>query len=526
MADRHVVGFILVASGLLIFNHLLKKKKNGLEPPPLPPGPTPLPLLGNILNIKTDEPWVTYTQWGATYGNIVYSRAFGQEVIIINSENVAKALMEKRSHNYSDRPRLATILPFGWDYNTGFQPYADQWRLHRRCLHQAFRENAVAYFRPMQLRKARQLCIDILGDKSQFHDCDVQGVELVSHIQTLAASIIMSATYDYETAPSHDPLVHIVERALDLAIKFMTPEKAALLGVLPILLHLPDWFPGSVKNEATLSQKYSDDMVDMPYQYAVKSIAAGTAGRCMVSETKLEDETGSQRILLEKALKDSAATAFVAGAETTASTLLVFVLMMVLNPRVQEKAQAEIDLVVGNARLPDFTDRPSLPYVDAILRETLRWFPVVPLGMPRVAGVADVYEGYRIPQGAILIPNAWGMSRDEAKYPNASEFVPERFINADGELKDDTVVHSFGFGRRICPGRHLADASLWAGMVSMLTVFKFMKCKDQAGNDMDVHPQWTSGLTSYPRFPCRIVPRIPGLDREALINLIRSSDGV
>ncbi|KAH7913596.1 cytochrome P450 [Hygrophoropsis aurantiaca] len=515
-----LAGLVLIPSFAFIIRNLVNRKRTHL---PLPPGPTPVPLLGNILSIKADEPWVTYTQWKAAYGDIVYSRALGQEIIIINSEDVARALMEKRSHNYSDRPRLATILPFGWGYNTGFQPYADRWRLHRRCLHQAFRADSVSHYRPMQLRKARQLCLSIF-ETANSSEGNVLGEELVLHVQTFAASIIMSATYDYETLPHNDPLVHIVERALDLAIKFMTPEKAAILGFLPILLHLPDWFPGSVKSESKLSQKYSDDMVEVPFQHAMKSIREGTAGRCMISETKVDEELEpDSRNVLEKALKDSSATAFVAGAETTASTILVFILMMVLNPRVQKKAQAELDSVIGNGRLPDYSDRPSLAYIDAILRETLRWFPVVPLGMPHTATAADVYEEYHIPKGAILVPNAWGMSRDETKYPDASEFKPERFFNGEGELNDDTVVYSFGFGRRVCPGRYLADASLWTAIVSLLAIFKFSKCKDEAGNDMEVVPQWTTGLTSYPRFPCCIAPRMSGLDKEALVSLIHTS---
>lgn len=82
---------------------------------------------------------------------------------------------------------------------------------------------------------------------------------------------------------------------------------------------------------------------------------------------------------------------------------------MTLYPEIQKKAQQELDCVVGNSRLPNFEDRPALPYVNALVQESLRWFPVVPSGIPHVTTDEDVYKGYRIPKGSIIIPNTWYM---------------------------------------------------------------------------------------------------------------------
>jgi cytochrome P450 len=92
------------------------------------------------------------------------------------------------------------------------------------------------------------------------------------------------------------------------------------------------------------------------------------------------------------------------------------------------------------------------------------------------------------------------MCHNEAKYPNPSEFNPERFLNADGTLTEDTVSVVWGFGRRICPGRHLAQASLWSAMVGLLAVFKFAKAKDENGKEIDIQPRWRAGLVVYVLF--------------------------
>ncbi|EGN99175.1 hypothetical protein SERLA73DRAFT_182045, partial [Serpula lacrymans var. lacrymans S7.3] len=150
---------------------------------------------------------------------------------------------------------------------------------------------------------------------------------------------------------------------------------------------------------------------------------------------------------------------------------------MIQNPQVQAKAQSEIDTMVGHNRLPSFDDRPSLPYIDAVLRETLRWHPVAPLGIAHAVSNDDIYEGYHLPKGATVIANAWAMSHDESIYFNPFSFEPDRFLS-EGRLTDDNASYVFGFGRRICVGRHAADASVWSAIVSFLAVFTIKKAID------------------------------------------------
>ncbi|KAH7923138.1 cytochrome P450 [Leucogyrophana mollusca] len=484
----------------------------------LPPGPPPLPFLGNARDINVNYPWLTYTEWSTTYGDLIYTRVFNQDIVVINSERVARALLDKRSHNYSTRP--PSLVPinqfFGLGFSSVFMPYNDLWRLHRRLFHQAFRADAAPNFRPIQMRKSHQLLINLLATPQDFS----------AHLQTLSTSIIMSIMYDYEIAPCDDPLVAIVERALDLAVKEIRPEVTAVLTALPFLQRLPTWFPGATfKQKALLSRKYATEWVDAPFQDVKARVAAGTAAPSMVSDAlrKLE---GKEDFLIETAIKESSASGYAAASETTCSTLAVFVLAMVLHPHVQERAHAEIEAVVGLDRLPDWDDRPSLPYIDAIIRETLRWHPVVPLGIPHATVDDDVYDGYFIPKGAslVLLSILRAMSRNPDVYPNPSEFKPERFLSANGELTDDTSSFTFGFGRRVCVGRHVADASLWAAIASMLAVFMFSKPKDAEGREVEFEPKWSAGVTTHPEpFPCDVVPRSTNMNAEKLAELISRS---
>ncbi|OJA19807.1 hypothetical protein AZE42_12300, partial [Rhizopogon vesiculosus] len=156
-----------------------------------------------------------------------------------------------------------------------------------------------------------------------------------------------------------------------------------------------------------------------------------------------------------------AATLYGGGADTTVSSIYAFFLAMTLSPDVQKKAQAEIDAVVGPDRLPSFADRDSLPYVEALTKEVLRWNAVVPTGVPHRVTEDDIHDGYYIPKGSLIIPNIWFMLNDPRTYFNPSEFNPERFLANDGkgpEVEPRTIC--FGFGRRICPGTHVFRRAL------------------------------------------------------------------
>jgi len=123
---------------------------------------------------------------------------------------------------------------------------------------------------------------------------------------------------------------------------------------------------------------------------------------------------------------------------------------MVRNSKVLKKAQDELDRVVGKDRLPDFSDRNNLPYIDAIVKEVIRWNPPLPISIPTRVTQDDVYRGYFIPAGATVVESVWAVCSDPNIYPDPETFNPERFLK-DGKI-DPSVLNPedriFGSGRR------------------------------------------------------------------------------
>ncbi|KIJ66689.1 hypothetical protein HYDPIDRAFT_85510 [Hydnomerulius pinastri MD-312] len=466
----------------------------------LPPGPSGLPILGNILDIPASEPWVAYKCLGEKYGDLVHIRLLTQDAIVLNSLESAKALLEQRSQNYSNRPYIAMKDLMGINWHTAFMPYSDEWRLHRRIFQQALRAEGVAVYRPMQMRRAYELVKNMLEAPSDY----------AQHFRMHSSAIIMSATYAYELATRDDPMLEKVTAVNELIISGLSPEVSAVIGAFPFLTRIPPWFPGAtVQRTAAATRKLVGWWLEGPFQYVQTRMTQGTFTPCIVGDALARiDEGAKDADDIKQAIRAAAATSFAAGSETTDSALRTFLLAMVLYPEVQKRAQDEIQAVVGSERLPDFSDRASLPYVEAILRESQRWHPVAPLSVPHSNVHDDIYRGYFIPKGVTIIPNVWAMAHDETRYPEPFAFNPGRFFKDTGVLNDDTVSYTFGFGRRICIGRHLADASMWSAIADLLAAFKFEAPLDGDGLPIKITPRFTTGLTSHPEhFPVKVTPR-------------------
>jgi cytochrome P450 len=196
-----------------------------------------------------------------------------------------------------------------------------------------------------------------------------------------------------------------------------------------------------------------------------------------------------------------------------------FFLAMTIHPEVQRKAREEIDRVVGTHRLPTFSDRENLPYVEAVVKESFRWHPIGPMGLPHVASQDDIYGEYLIPKGAMMIPNIWWFTHDPKVYPEPSTFNPDRYF-ADPAPPSPTN-YIFGFGRRICPGRLLAESSVWLTIAKSLAALDIRKGIDQNGKEIEPTVDFLPGIISHPvPFKAAIKPRSP--EHEELIRAVES----
>ncbi|EGO01644.1 hypothetical protein SERLA73DRAFT_177063 [Serpula lacrymans var. lacrymans S7.3] len=415
-------------------------------------------------------------------------------MIIVNSASVALEMLDKKSRLYSNRPHLTLAGDIvGWNMSLVLLQYGARFREYRKNLNRTIgTRSSMNKYEALVENRAHHFLRNVLNDPAA----------LWAHLRMTSGSIILRIAYGHEALDVADPYL----KAADTAVHYFsitTYAGAFVVDLIPFLQYLPDWFPGAgfktVAKEAKESLKM---MVDHPYDVAKDQIKAGTALPSFTSEL-LEDRAISAEE--ESIVKWSAQTLHIGGADTTAGTLYSFFLAMTLFPEVQKKAQDEIDRVIGSDRLPAAHDRESLPYINAIVLETLRWHCLVPLGVTHVSTEDDIHDGYFIPKGSMIVTNLWKMLHDPRIYKDPMEFNPERFIATEGKPAERDPHHAcFGFGRRICPGILLAGLSIFTSCAMTLAVFDILKCTE---NGVPITPEvgQTTGTISHPKpFKCSI----------------------
>ncbi|KIK65275.1 hypothetical protein GYMLUDRAFT_38707 [Collybiopsis luxurians FD-317 M1] len=495
---------LLLLSIPLLVLLLTRYRRNRL----LPPGPKGLfPFLGGIHGVQSENgepPWITYSNLSRIYGDVFTYNVLGHRTIVLNSYEAITELLESRSYNYSDRPDMPMFMDLmRWSWNFAFMRDDDWWKLHRKTFHQYFQRSSMAEYYEIQRTRTGSLVQKLMTSPK----------DLFQHIRTHTGGIILEIVYGYQIQDENDLYVQVADDAV-LGMRESFIHGAFLVDYFPLLKHVPAWFPGaSFKTKAELWARDTDRLLELPWSFLKQSMEEGTAASCFSTKHIENLPTSSSSIetsVMEQVIKNCAAVSYAAGADTTVSAILSFILAMVLYPEVQIRAQEELDRVIGSSRLPDFADRDHLPYINAILSETLRWKPVTPLAAPHRAVKDDYYNGYFIPAGSTIVPNAWAVLHDESLYgADTASFNPDRFMKTEGkDFPPSSEIIAFGFGRRICPGRHLVITTTWLVIAHLLTNFTMAKKVDNEGREIDLVVEYSDGLLSHPRsFSCRFIPR-------------------
>ncbi|KAL5478269.1 hypothetical protein ACEPAI_2453 [Sanghuangporus weigelae] len=498
----------------------------------MPPGPSGIPFIGNRHQMPARKPWRKFEQLNKIYGPVV-SLFFGSTpIIVLGTAQAAWDLLEKRSDKYSSRPRFIMSGEILSDNMRGLMlPNNEEWRKWRKILHTGFHLRQAQKYRVIQSLESKVTMQQIVENPEEFE----------KYIQRYAASVVVSVTYGRRVESVDEWIV--AENAKSMACKRLLlsmdswlntscrPYEVWMLELLncprlmmvslssysvnipgkyvveswPWLLKLPkclQWF----RREPEAQKERDVRLLNHLVADVKQRMKEGTVPDCLTVEALQNQQKIGVRDLF---LAYSMSTPFGAGIETTAGTIMSFILAMLHFPGVMRKAQAEIDSVLSADHMPEYEDYDSLPYIVAVVNEALRWRPVAVLGgTPHASTADDMYNDMFIPKGSTVFANFWGIMRDPVMFPEPDKFEPERFINS----KDPRLTNfelPFGFGRRICPGMHLARNSVFINIARLLWAFDILPALDKNGKEIIPDSMdYTDGFNSKPvSFDCRLIPR-------------------
>ncbi|KAL4966919.1 cytochrome P450 [Aspergillus stella-maris] len=459
---------------------LIRRQFPGLRAPGLPPGPPCLPIIGNLHQLPKTGSHLKFTQWQYTYGPIFSVKLGPQTLVVLNSPYLVKQLIDKQSANFSDRPKsyIADNLILHHDHLMFLGPDA-RWRRGRKLYHQFFNEPLCENnYHHLQNAEGSQLLRDLCDSPDDF----------MGHCKRYSNSIIMSLVTGIRTPTPAADHMEALYTVLDGFSEIFEMGATPPVDIFPFFAWIPQRFFNNWKSRAVEIAKTMDSVYG---PLVDRVIRRREQSKFLKKESYLDIILDQQEKLqlTRHEIDLMVGNLLEGGSDTTAITLLAFVQAMALYPEIQARAREEIDQAIGAERSPTWNEYATLPYITMIIKETMRWRPVMPTAFPHATSKECTIDGMSIPAGSTVIMNVWGLHHDNSIHNNPDQFNPSRY---DGRTELANVYASspdyknrdhygYGAGRRICPGIHLAERGLFIAIAKILWAFEITPKVDSTG---------------------------------------------
>ncbi|KZT09665.1 cytochrome P450 [Laetiporus sulphureus 93-53] len=529
-----ILGIALTTVTVYYFNRSIVK---------LPPGPRGISFFGNLFQVHALRPHpqashtildcLSFLEWAQQYGEIFHLKMGFGHMIVLNTAEAADELLANRSKIYSSRatPHVAQdIVSDG--QRMVFMSYTREWKVLRRTLQSILGPGPSKRLRKMQELESRVVIYDLLSHADQsVREIHLQGPNgevperhWFALVRRYTTSVVLHMAYGHRVHRlSNNPELHKIYDVLGNITCVAQPGNY-LADAFSSLRKLPD-FLAPWRVDARKMHLWEMELWGKLFADCRAALENGIPRAGFVaSYLQSRAEAGLQHLagngvtpggsgwIRDKLLAYTAGSVLEAGSDTTATTIQIFVMLMLHNPKALKQARQEIDEVVGMDRMPTYEDEEKLPWLVACIKETLRRRPPTIMGVPHRVDEDDIYNGYFIPKGSTVVGNVWAIHMNPERFPNPKAFMPERFYEpgkpsrwGSGPDSQDRDHYAFGWGRRFCQGSHISEASLFIVLSRLIWGVEFSAPIDpQTGKpklpDIDDEVKtWSEGFISVPR---------------------------
>ncbi|XP_072483333.1 cytochrome P450 2C44-like isoform X2 [Notamacropus eugenii] len=485
--------FALVALVFFLFFQLAWSKGHKAR---LPPGPTPLPLLGNMLQMDSKNILTFLDKVAEKYGPVYTIYMGPQRVIMLHGYEAVKEALIDQGDEFIHRQPLE-IFNTIMQGNGILSSNGEKWKQIRRFSLMTLKNFGMGK-RTIEERvqeEAQHLVEELQKTKAQAFD--------PAFILCCApCNVICSILFNQHFRYNDEKFLHLTGMLIENFRLLNTPW-IQLYNFCPSLIkHLPGSHRTIYKNvlqmrgflmeqvkthEETLDPNNPRDYID-----------------CFLIKKQQEKMNPQSEFSYEELLA-TASNLFAAGTETTASTLRFGLLLLMKYPEIQAKVHEEIDRVVGSSRRPSMQDRVKMPYVDAVVHEIQRYISLLPFSLPRLATKDIYFRNYVIPKGTIIFLSLHSILRDKKAFPNPHQFDPENFLDKSGNFRKSDYFMPFSLGKRLCLGEGLARMEVFLLLTTILQNFTLKPLVDP--KELDITPLRT-GVFNVPHvYKLSLLPR-------------------
>uniref|UniRef100_A0A7N2MEC7 Cytochrome P450 n=1 Tax=Quercus lobata TaxID=97700 RepID=A0A7N2MEC7_QUELO len=467
----------------------------------LPPGPRPFPIIGNILELG-NKPHQDVAKLSKTYGSLMTLKLGSITTIVISSPDIAKEALQKNDQALSSRTIPDSIQVFNHPKNSmAWLPALARWRNLRKL-------SATKIFAPQQLdgtqalrqKKVKELFDHVDQCCSGGEVVDIGRVAFITVLNTISNTFFSIDLAQYSSNLQSQEFQDLIFGIMELL------GKSNIVDYFPALrLVDPQGIRKRMKSYFTKLIGIFDGIIKERVQLRASSEGSKASNDVLDSFLNLTEEDNSElscddfkRLLLDL---------FIAGIDTTSSTVEWALSELIHNPEKMAKARDELKEVLGKDRLVQEVDISKFPFLRAIVKETLRLHPPAPFLVPHKAETNVEMRGFIVPKNAQILVNVWAMGRDSSIWTNPNLFMPERFLEQDIDFKGKNFeLIPFGAGRRICPGLPFANRMVPLMLASLVHFFNWKLADEMNPEDMDMSESETFGLTLHRAKPLRVIP--------------------
>ncbi|PVF97364.1 cytochrome P450 [Serendipita vermifera] len=476
-------GYLAVKS----WQNILSKKQGRHYPP----GPPRDFLIGAMRSFPKDFPSDRFNEWAMAYGDIVYAPVPGMRIVILNSYEIAHEFLSKRPH--STAGRFVSYLVgdlIGWQWLLSLVQPGSSHSAQRKMLRKGIG--------PQRVGSHDHIIDSEVGNMVAMWE-GFQGTPIEA-VHKYVGRLMSRATYgDRIWNEMGKELSHWnldgVDNVSEAAFSFW------MVDVFHFLRCIPDWIPVlRFKQLIREGREFSHKLRYVPYKRGLELYKSGTLDHSILND--LLEEYGDN-----EDARDATSMLYSAGVDTTSAGLIHLLYVLFLFPEVAQRVFEEIQGVTQGLRLPHLTDRPQLPYTEAVWKEAARWRPFLQIGIPHVNNQDEILRGYFIPKGTVIHQNIMMMMNDPKVWGDPETFRPERFLEPDASQRPNPFSALFGWGMRVCPGMYLADRVIFHAVATIISLYK-VEPLEGVKLPTPRSAQYTPKLIQLPvDFKCRFIVR-------------------
>ncbi|XP_032996509.1 cytochrome P450 2C19-like isoform X4 [Lacerta agilis] len=464
----------------------------------LPPGPPPLPIVGNALQVKTNNLAQVLQEFSEKYGS-VFTMYFGAErVVVLHGYDAVKEALIDRGDEFAARGPL----PIADDINKGLVPgivfsNGEVWKELRRFALTTLRNFGMGKKSiEERIQEEAQFLLEKLQD-TQEKPLDPT-YPLSCALSNVICAIVFGKRYDY-----NDKKFLSIMSLMNENFQIFSSSWGQLYNLFPSLMkRIPGPHHKVLKNNLATREFVLEEVEE--HKATLDPSSPRDFIDCFLMKMDQEKGNSASHFTIEN-LAISTVDLFAAGTETTSTTLRYGLMTLLKYPEIQEKVHEEIDRVIGRSRSPCMADRGEMPYTDAVIHEIQRFISLIPLSLPHAVLKDTPFRQYVIPKGTTIYPILTSVLHDSKEFPNPKEFDPGHFLHKDGTFRKSDYFMPFSAGKRICVGEGLARMEIFLFLTTILQNFTLKSIIDP--KDIDITPVLSS-IGNCPRpYQLCIVPR-------------------